>query len=355
MRRSPEHGSCGAKLLAQAPAGNCLPPIRGRCLLPLLLVAGFVCAPRAQDTGTAATEFHGRGVDLTVVVHDASGEPIASTAVVKLYRTGTFAAGQAETQSGRAELVVNELGDYTISVEAAGYATVQRDVSFGATGRTEVDLYLRALSANSAVAPGRPLLAPKARKAVDEGMQALAADNLAEAQKCASKAERLAPGHPDVLYLQGVVLLKQGEWSNAQEVLEKATQVDPTHANAFAALGMALCDQGKYDAALPPLEKALQLNPASSWDTRWTLAKAYYQQARYDQALEMSQAALASSKGKAPEIGLLVAQSLTAVGRYQEAAQMLRGFIRDHPDRREAATAQRWLDRLAASGKIHDK
>jgi len=112
----------------------------------------------------------------------------------------------------------------------------------------------------------------------------------------------LAPGHPDVLYLQGVLLLKQRDWAKAQEVLEKATQVDPSHANAFSALGMALCDQGKYDAAIVSLEKALKLKPETSWDARWTLARAYYQQAQYDQALAMSQTALSSSHGRAPEI-----------------------------------------------------
>ncbi len=66
----------------------------------------------------------------------------------------------------------------------------------------------------------------------------------------------------------------------------------------------------------------------------------------------MSQDALAGSNGKAPEIELLVAQSLTAVGRYEDAAQTLREFVSSHGDRREAATARKWLERLTASGKI---
>ena len=32
---------------------------------------------------------------------------------------------------------------------------------------------------------------------------------------------RLAPGHPDVLYVQGVLWLKQRNWVQAQDVLEK--------------------------------------------------------------------------------------------------------------------------------------
>jgi tetratricopeptide (TPR) repeat protein len=328
-------------------------PSNSRFLLSLLLGLLFVCPCRAQDAGSAATEFYGKGVSISVVVHAPSGEPISSSAMVKLLR-GTIPAGQTQTTAGRAELVANDLGEFTVVVQAAGYAEAQKDVSIDANGRAEVDVYLHASSVNPSAVPGRSLLAPKAKKTVDEGLRAFGANNLAEAQKHASQAMRLAPGHPDVLYLQGVIFLKQRDWSKAQEVLGKAVQMDPSHANALAALGMALCDQGKYEAAVAPLEKALQLNPApASWDTRWALAKAYYGQARYDQALQLSQDALLSSKGKAPEIELLVAQSLTAVGRYEDAAQALREFLRDYGDHREAATARRWLDRLAANGKIH--
>lgn len=352
MHRSQPRGSSRAKYLPRM-AADLPKPSRSRGFLfslPVVLLCVFSAS--AQDTGTASSDFHGRGVALTVVVHDGSGDPIPAAAVVKLFRSGTIPAGQAETEHGRAELVAFDLGDFTIEVEAPGYANLQKEISITANGRTVVDVYLRALSANPSIVAGRPLLAPKAKKAVDEGFEALAADNLSQAQKHANQAMSLAPGHPDVLYLQGIVLLKQRDWTKAELVLEKATQIDPTHANAFAALGMALCDQGKYDSAISPLEKSLKLDPSISWDARWTLARAYYQQGQYDQALSMSQTALSSSRGKAPEIQLLVARSLTAVGRYEDAAAALREFVRDHPDHRETATARRWLDRLAANGKI---
>ena len=352
MRRSQAHSSRRPQFLAHVPANHYAPSSFG-FLLSVLVGLLFVFPSSAQDTGTAATEFHGNGVAISVVVHGPSGQPISSSAMVKLFR-GTIPAGQAETTVGRAELVVNEVGDFTVVVQAGGFANAQKDFTINSAGRAEVDVYLQALSANPAAVPGRPLLAPKARKAVDEGLQAVGINNLKEAQKHASQALRLAPGHPDVLYLQGVILLKQRDWSKAQEILEKAIQVDPSQPNAFAALGMALCDQGKYEAAVAPLEKSLHLNPtpAVASDTRLALARAYYQQGRYDQALQMSQDALSSSHGKAPEIELLVAQSLTAVGRYEDAAQTLREFLRHYADRREAATARRWLDGLAANGKI---
>ena len=200
--------------------------------------------------------------------------------------------------------------------------------------------------------PGRPVLAPKAKEAFDKGLQALSADNLKEAEKYVNEAMRLAPGHPDVLYLQGVLDLKKHNFPDAQVVLEKATQVDSANPRAFAALGMAYSDQGKYEEAIPALEKSVELDSGNAgWDTNWLLAQAYYQRGKYPEALKASQQAQAKSNGKAPEIELLVAQSLTATGQYEAAAQALRDFLRQHGDRPEAAKARRWLDRLVADGK----
>jgi tetratricopeptide (TPR) repeat protein len=314
----------------------------------------FALPACCQDSGSEAKEFHGSGAVITVTVHDSSGELISSPAVVKLYGGGPIPSRQAETSRGSAVLVVNNLGEFTVIVVAAGYENAQKELSVPEPGRVQVDVYLRRTLAAGSVSgiPGRPVLAPKAKEALDKGLRALTTDKVGDAEKYVREAMRLAPSHPDVLYVQGVLDLKQRNWAAAQDALEKVTQIDPNHARAFAALGMALCDQGKYDAAIAPLEKSLELDAAGAWETRWTLARAYYQQAQYDQALKLSQDALTASNGKAPEIELLVAQSLTAVGRYEDAAQALREFVKNHADRREAATAQRWLERLTASGKI---
>jgi len=338
--------------------------LRPRSLLYLLPIAAVFSFPHvsiAQDAGSAEREFHGKGVEITVTVHDPSGEVLAVPAIVKVYRDGSIPSGEAETSRGSAILVVNSVGEFTIDVRAPGYGGVRKDLSVIASGRAQVDIYLSLSSSQAGVSPGaRPILAPKAKDALKKGLQALSEEKLAEAQRYLGRALQLAPTHPDVLYLQGLVFLKQRDWAKAQAALEKATQMDPRHGPAFAALGMAFCDEGNYAGAISPLEESLQLEKAqpdaataaSAWQTRWTLAKAYYRRARYEEALQTSQDALASSRGKAPEIALLVAQALTAVGRYDDAAQTLRDFLRDHGQHSEAATAQRWLKNLADSGKI---
>lgn len=329
------------------------PPFRTlRFLLPL--VSCFFFAPLAlcQDSGSEGTLFRGDKAEISVTVRDSSGEPISAPASVKIFKEG-IPTDRKEASHGRAFFILRGLGDYTVVVDATGYKSTQKEVSVPVAVRAEVDIYLQKESAtgdNTGI-PGKALLAPKAKDALDKGLQALSANKLAEAEKFVGEAVKLAPGHPDVLFVQGVLYLNLRKWTQAQSVLEKAAQMDPGNARVLAALGMALTDQGKYDQAIPPLEKSLQMD-AGGWETHWALGKSYYYRQQYDQALKTSQLALTESNGKAPQIELLVAQSLTAVGRYDDAAQTLREFLKLHGDRPEAATAKRWLDGLAKNGKI---
>ena len=318
--------------------------------VPSLLFAHFAFG---QDVGKQDNERLGNGSVITVMVHDASGGSFLSSAVVKLFY-GITPNGQRDTTRGVAEFVVTRFGNFTVVVSAPGYAEAQKDVTVDVAGRTQVDIYLRESStaAGPPEVPGRPVLAPKAKQALDKGLWALKQNKLGEADKYLEEAMRLAPGNPDVLYVRGVLDLKQQNWKQAQTVLENAAQLDPSSAQVFAALGMALCNQGSYQASIAPLTKSLELNPIARWETLWALAKSYYQLQQYDEALKLSQEALEKSNGNAPEIALLVAQSLTAVGRYEDAAQILRQFLKDQGNRPEAVTARRWLGQLAASGKI---
>ena len=303
-----------------------------------------------QDSSSEGTVLRGDRVEISVTVRDSSGEPISAPASVKLYRDG-IPVDQKAASHGRAFFIPRTLGNFSVIVEATGYKAAQKDLTLNVAVKAEVDVYLQSASNDAVGVPGKPLLAPKAKEAFDKGLQAINANKLDEADKYVSEAMRLAPGHPDVLFVQGVLFLRRRNWTEAQAALEKATQLDSGNPRAFAALGMAFANQAKYEEAIPPLEKSLQLEP-HGWETQWTLAKAYYHHQQYEQALKASQQALAESNGKAPEIELLVAQSLTAVGQYEDSAKTLREFLKNHGDRPEAATARRWLENLTSSGKI---
>lgn len=330
-----------------------LPTVRiGFPLLVSVLLAAIPA--RCQDGVSEVSAISGNNAVIVVTVRSSNGEPLAVPAIVKIYRNG-MPNGQGTTaQGGRAIFTPQNLGEFTVLAEAPGYKTGHGEVSVPIPVKAEVDIYMQpeTSSADNAMGTGGPLLAPKAKEALDKGLQALRDNKLEEAQKQLKEAMSLAPGHPDVLYLQGVLFLRQNKWAEAQKTLEKAAQVNPNNPRTLAALGTALSNQGKFEEAIVPLEESLQLS-VGGWETHWTLAKAYYYHKQYEEALKTSQQALVGSHGKAPEIELLVAQSLTAVGRYEDSAQALREFLKNHSEHPEAATAKRWLERLNSAGKIH--
>jgi Tfp pilus assembly protein PilF len=318
--------------------------------LAAAFLLSLVCA-YAQDSSGDNSTLRTDRPEISLTVRNSAGETITTAGTVKLLRDGV-PAGDAGLSHGRAFFGSLPLGDYTLVVEATGYKSTQRDVNLSVAMRYEVDANLQKEGVDSGdAARGKPLLAPKAKEALDKSLKALGANKLSEAEKYVAEAVRLAPSHPDVLYVQGVLFLRQRNWVQAQTVLETASQMDPTSGRAFSALGMALVDQGKYDEAVGPLEKSLKLD-TGTWETQWALGKTYYHRQQYDQALKTSQLALTESKGKAPQIELLVAQSLTAVGKYEDAAQTLRDFLKRYGDLPEAPTARRWLAGLANNGKI---
>jgi Flp pilus assembly protein TadD len=323
-------------------------------LFLLVAVCLFSGSPaQAQDTPTDRMVPRVDRPEISITVHDGAGATIMAAGTVKLYRDGLL-ADQAGLSRGRAFFGSILFGNYTVAIDTTGYKSTQRDINVSIAMRYEVDVTLQRDSAPDANAgvPAKPLLAPKAKEALDKSLKALSKNKLAEAEKYLDEAVKLAPGHPDVLYVQGVLFLDRQNFPQAQSVLEKASQMDPTNARAFSGLAMALVDQGKYDQAITTAEKSLQLD-AAAWEPQWMLGESYYHLQQYDQALKASQLAWTASSGKDPRVELLVAKSLTAVGQYEDAAQSLRDVVKRYSDRPEATTAQRYLDRLKNDGKIH--
>lgn len=319
-----------------------------------ILVCVFFRVPAVlgQARTSDESDFRGNRAEVSITLKDNSGQVVTVPATVKIYHMGAL-SGQAAASKGHAYFILNSLGDYTISVDANGYKPVQKEISIrmAITDVEEIVLQREAGANESIGNTGGPVLAPKAKEAFDKGLQALNENKLDQAEKQLDEAAKLAPSHPDVLYLQGVLYLKRNQWEKAQSVLEKATQIDPKNAHAFSALGMAFVDQGKFDLAISPLEQSLQLDSVS-WETHWTLARAMYRQEKYEGAVKESQLALNQSHGVEPGIELLLAQAQVATGKFEDSAETLRAFLKNHPNDKGAAMARKWLDRLAADGKI---
>jgi thioredoxin-like negative regulator of GroEL len=341
----------------QSLTGNIRRKFSGILVVSAIFVAACLLSAvpaLAQDSSAETNMFRGDRPEISVTVRDSGGAEIATPATVRIYRSGV-PTDQGTTRKGRVFFMLPSTGEYSVQVSATGYESSQKDIAIPVALKAEVEFTLKRTAESNEVAgvPAGPVLAPKAKEVFDKGLQALGEGKIKDAQKYSAEAMTLAPGHPDILYLQGVVDLNLRNFADAQDVLEKATQIDPTHARAQSALGMALSDQGKYEEAIPALEKSLELNAGNpNWETQYALAQAYYKVEKYSEAAKTAQAALSKSNGKAPEIELLVAQSLVATGKYDEAAQALRDYVKNHGDRPDAAKAKRWLDRLVADGKV---
>jgi len=327
---------------------------RGTLNYVLVLVGWCVLWPAsAASQASIADEgtLRGNRAEISVTLRERGGDVISLPGVVKVYRNGAL-IGQTSTAKGHASFILNT-GDYTIAAEATGYQPAQKDINLTVAVSSVEEIFLtRDPSAGDNVGvPGKPILAPKAKESFDKALKELNDNKLDQAEKHLDEAARLAPNHPDVLYLQGVMYLKKNSFAKAQASLETAAQLDPNNSRTLSALGMAYVDQNKYEQAIPVLEHSLRLE-GNSWDAHWTLARAYYHQQNYDGALKESQEALNGSHGAAPDIELLLAQSLTAVGRYEEAGETLRSFLKNHSKDPSADKARRWLERLTADGKI---
>src|SRR6516162_4733683 len=210
------------------PPSFLLPLFLSLCVWPVSLVA--------QDSGEEGTMTRGSRAEISVTVRDSSGQPIAATASIKLYKNGA-PIDQSSTSHGRAFFIPRSLGDFTIFVEAVGYKAAQKDISMMIPVKAEVDIYLQPENAPnvSTGVPGKPVLAPKAKEAVVKALQALSENKVDEAQKHINQAMKLAPGHPEVLYVQGMVYMKRGEWDPASNALEKSDQLEPNEPRILSA------------------------------------------------------------------------------------------------------------------------
>ncbi len=295
----------------------------------------------------------GTNSEMIVHVRAPTGEPLSVPAIVLLFKSDGTPHGRTTAQ-GIAPVVFSNLGPggYYVEVSAPGFQTTREEASVIIPVTTEVHVFMRpeASAVPSATPAGPPILTPKARKEVDQGLEALRGNNLKEAQKRLDRAAELAPGHPDIFYLLGVLYVRLDDPTRARSALEKATQLDPNHARALAALGTVLSNQGEYAAAIPVLKKAMELND-HAWETQWTLASAEYHERQFEQARDHAQQALNSAQGKAPEIQLLLAQALGALGQREKAAQQLESFLGSHPEHVKAPLARGWLAKLQQQGR----
>ncbi|PYX67559.1 MAG: hypothetical protein DMG78_27445, partial [Acidobacteria bacterium] len=141
------------------------------------LAAAFLlslfCAT-AQDSSSDNSTLRTDRPEISLTVRNSAGGAITTAGTVKLLHDGV-PAGDAGLSHGRAFFGSLPFGDYTLVVEATGYKSTQKDLNVSVAMRYEVDATLQRDSApeGDAGVTAKPLLAPKAKEALDKSMKAL--------------------------------------------------------------------------------------------------------------------------------------------------------------------------------------
>src|SRR6201982_3571162 len=131
------------------------------CLL--VFSAPALCQDRSADQGG----IRGNRAEVSITIKQGSSHLIGPLVTVKLYYLGAL-AGQITTSKGRAVFILNRLGGYTLPAEAVGYRSAQKEISIPVAVEAEEEMVLQRDSSPEALGvAARPLLAPKAKEAMD--------------------------------------------------------------------------------------------------------------------------------------------------------------------------------------------
>jgi tetratricopeptide (TPR) repeat protein len=316
-----------------------------RILASLVLVLGIAASTAAQGEAVAVGK-------VVVRIRERGGANISTPAWVRLYSDISMFQLSSGT-SDNAQIIFDNvpLGEYHIEIRAPGYLQSTSDASLltpNAIAYVWAELRLEkgpnSPSADRGSA-GPPVLAPKARKELEQAGEALRANDLKKAQAHLDLAKKLAPGHPDVYYLQGLIYFQQQNNAGARASLETAINLYPQHAGALASLGATLYRLEDFTGAVASLNKAVEISP-QNWQSHRALVMCYIRLRNYNDARAHAERAIETAGDKSPELHVLLARVLIALNQKDKARSELQAFLTGNPGHSEAAAAQRLLSIL---------
>jgi len=149
-----------------------------KSIIILLSSAALFLLPKPAFAQLMGQSMSGANGKISVRVHDGDGSPIGGSAMVTLRSPSQLTnVSLPTTGAGQAVFEGLHAGDYTVEVTAPGYRTVQVHAIIAADQEVEdVDVVMVSDSGGRSQAPGSPILAPKALKETEKGLQALQAD-----------------------------------------------------------------------------------------------------------------------------------------------------------------------------------
>ncbi len=329
------------------------------CIRRVLWMLALMLALTSSATAQVVSPFDRPLLGKVIVqVREFGGARVSTPVWVRLYSSDASLIQRAANGEDSSRIIFEDvpIGEYNVEVRAPGYLTAVNEASLpmaNAIAYVFVDLRLEHGPNTPAAAAGKagpPVMAPKARKELEQAGQALRANDLKKAQEHLDIAKKFAPAHPDILYLQGLIYFEKQDTANARASLEAAINLYPSHAGALASLGAVLYFLGNYADAVTSLDKSVEIAP-QNWQSHRALAMCHIRLRAYDKARAHAERAIETAGDKAPGLHVLLARILIALNEKEKARAELQSFISANPGHSEFADAQHLLTTLLGEVK----
>ena len=180
---------------------------------------------------------------------------------------------------------------------------------------------------------------------MDKSARDIRKNKYGDARKHIDKALRISPNNPDVLYLNGLLNMTQGNFPDARQQFQRAVSVYPNHERSLLALGEVQIKLKDFESAAQNMETLLRQD-SGSWRANLIAAAAYAQMRDYPKAEKHAQRAVSLSGANAAAARLLLGQILAAEGNRDGAKQEFQELLRDYPNDASAAGAKEGLANL---------
>ena len=292
------------------------------------------------------------GGSVRVRVNRTDGQPFELQAHVILAPEGNPAAELSQmANNGIADFSHLASGAYTVTVHVPGYNDATADVNVSSFGLVEASVTMElAYDPETSLGEMGFVLAPKAKKELDDGIAAMRARKYEDAQKHLEAAYTLAPGNPDVNDILGKFFLLTKDLPKAQQYIDRAKSLDPSNISALVDSGQLRIEQRDFAGAEPPLEKAVALAPQNE-SAHWLLSVAYLDLRDYEKSRVEADSALKLSKTPVSNAQYLLGASLAGLGRNEEAIAALQAFVHALPNDPYAPSAQTLLVKLQSQAE----
>ncbi|MBL8472246.1 MAG: PEP-CTERM system TPR-repeat protein PrsT [Rhodocyclaceae bacterium] len=173
---------------------------------------------------------------------------------------------------------------------------------------------------------------------------AIGKGKLDEAQGMLDRMRKIAPNHPFVQFLSGLLDYQKKNFASANDFLQKALAAMPNHLPSLTLAGAVNIELKSYGLASQNLEKAIGIAPDSPY-VRQLLVRAYLMDSRPSRALEAA-GPLLKTTNPTPAMLSLIGETYLASGDVAKASEFFERASKQDP-KNAAALAKFGMSRIA--------